>query len=180
MTKRQEAAQETRKAIIRAAAKLIEAKGLDAISIDDIAAEAGVSKGSFYTYFAHKEDVLDEIGYTEFDKIIETARSIEDPYVKISSFLIDSIEYIESRGNNMCRDWTRCSATPGDVRGKKKMEYDRKTIAELLSLDERDPEVTWILNGYYGIVFRWAMTGGEIDPVAEMRSFCEGPVKRML
>ncbi|MEZ4408658.1 MAG: TetR/AcrR family transcriptional regulator [Polyangiales bacterium] len=45
-------------AIGRAALKLFLERGTGAVSIDDIASEAGVAKGSFYTYFHDKTDVV--------------------------------------------------------------------------------------------------------------------------
>ena len=48
---RQARAAETRKRIVAAAKKLITENGFENVSIEEIAKEAGVSTGSFYTYF---------------------------------------------------------------------------------------------------------------------------------
>ncbi|MAT51668.1 MAG: hypothetical protein CMK32_10850 [Porticoccaceae bacterium] len=48
----------TRNAIIRAATRLIAEKGLDASSIDDLMATAGMARGTFYNYFQDREEVL--------------------------------------------------------------------------------------------------------------------------
>lgn len=48
-------------AIARAALDLFLERGLEAVSIDDIARAAGVAKGSFYTYFHDKGDVVDAL-----------------------------------------------------------------------------------------------------------------------
>lgn len=53
-TTRQARAVETRKKIIQAAKVLIAAKGFADTSIEDIAKQAGVSTGSFYTYFKRR------------------------------------------------------------------------------------------------------------------------------
>lgn len=178
MTKRQESAERTRQKIIEASKKLITEKGLDAVKIDDIAQEAGVSKGSFYTYFKHKEDVLLEIAYSRFDSIDEESQRVsDDPVYQLSSYLQGSIEFIADSGVRLCQGWVSSVASPDDRVGKDKLCYDRKKISSLLSLDEDHRVVTSILMEYYGIVFCWALSNGATDPVSEMRAFCKGPLQ---
>lgn len=52
-----------RRQILEAAARQFGLKGLDpgAATIDDIAAEAGLSKGSIYSYFKNKDELLEAI-----------------------------------------------------------------------------------------------------------------------
>jgi AcrR family transcriptional regulator len=56
----------TREALVKAARRVFERDGFLDARITDIAAEAGVASGSFYTYFTSKEDafaaVMEEIG----------------------------------------------------------------------------------------------------------------------
>ena len=70
-TTRQARAVETRKKIIQAAKVLIAAKGFADTSIEDIAKQAGVSTGSFYTYFKKKEDVVEALNQTDFYRLAE-------------------------------------------------------------------------------------------------------------
>jgi AcrR family transcriptional regulator len=49
--------QNSRMAILRAAAKLATIKGLDGLSIGDLAAEVGMSKSGLYAHFKSKEDL---------------------------------------------------------------------------------------------------------------------------
>lgn len=53
----------TRGEIVAAAERLVALHGLDALSIDEITAEADVAKGTFYTHFQDKEDLAAAIGY---------------------------------------------------------------------------------------------------------------------
>jgi AcrR family transcriptional regulator len=48
----------TRAAIVTAATRLFAARGFDATGIEDIASEAGVSKGALYHHYADKVEVL--------------------------------------------------------------------------------------------------------------------------
>ena len=56
---RQEKAEITKEKIIKAAMELSKEKVIQEINVEDITKRAGVSKGSFYTYFNKKEDVVD-------------------------------------------------------------------------------------------------------------------------
>ena len=61
MTMRQELALKTRENLIEAAKKVISKKGFRETSIQDITEEAGVAKGTFYTYFKTKEEIIGEL-----------------------------------------------------------------------------------------------------------------------
>jgi len=56
--RREQRSQETRANIRRAAGKLILTKGLANTTVNEIAAAAGVSKGTFYLHFKSKEDLI--------------------------------------------------------------------------------------------------------------------------
>ena len=49
---------ERRRAIIAAAEKLFDANGYAATTVDAVAAEAGIAKGSVYNYFSSKQDLF--------------------------------------------------------------------------------------------------------------------------
>ncbi|MFM7509306.1 MAG: TetR/AcrR family transcriptional regulator [Actinomycetota bacterium] len=55
-TRRQGA--ETRRKLLDAASDVLATKGFEATRIDDVVAAAGVSHGTFYLYYANKEDIL--------------------------------------------------------------------------------------------------------------------------
>jgi AcrR family transcriptional regulator len=60
---REQRAHRTRAAIRRAAGELIVAKGLQNTTVDEIAAAAGISKGTFYLHFKSKDDLVLEYAY---------------------------------------------------------------------------------------------------------------------
>ncbi|HAE22542.1 MAG TPA: hypothetical protein DCG47_09520 [Spirochaetaceae bacterium] len=57
----------TKNAIMESALKLFEQRGFDSVTIEDITTDAQVAKGSFYTYFSTKSDIIVD----EFWKIDE-------------------------------------------------------------------------------------------------------------
>ena len=75
---RQARAAETRKRIVTAAKKLIAGNGFENVSIEDIAKEAEVSTGSFYTCFKKQEDVVEELNQLNFYHLAETTNEMED------------------------------------------------------------------------------------------------------
>lgn len=73
---RKEQAQLTKKNIYEAAIALIQEKGFDAVSIEDITTRANTAKGTFYLYFKSKEDLIyhtiqmyDEISLRSYEKV---------------------------------------------------------------------------------------------------------------
>ncbi len=186
MGKRQEAAEQTRAAIVEAAEGLISAKGFESVSINDIASRAGVSVGSFYTYFGHKEDVMEEIARIRFDGVSATSDDETDAVAALSSFLIRSISYIGGLGVNLCRSWLSCSISSASVPGmpgSEKLEYDTRRIRDILAgfgLPGDGPEAVAIVRTYYGIVACWTLSNGATDPVAEMGAFCDGPLRKLM
>ncbi len=52
----------TRGELVAAAERLVAARGLDALSIDEITEEADVAKGTFYTHFTDKDDLAAAVG----------------------------------------------------------------------------------------------------------------------
>jgi AcrR family transcriptional regulator len=58
MSRRQRKKAAVREQIIAAAIKLFSRDGLDAVTVDQIAAAADIGKGTIYNYFAAKEDIV--------------------------------------------------------------------------------------------------------------------------
>jgi AcrR family transcriptional regulator len=67
---------EFRRCIVRAAEKVIVAKGFTAMTMDDIAREAQSSKATLYHYFRSKEELLLEILGQYFEEIEQGTREI--------------------------------------------------------------------------------------------------------
>jgi AcrR family transcriptional regulator len=52
--------QQTRGRIVQAARKLFNLRGFEAVSIDEVMSEAGLTRGGFYKHFASKDDLYQE------------------------------------------------------------------------------------------------------------------------
>jgi AcrR family transcriptional regulator len=71
MTKRQKQAIETKEALFDAAVALFNKKGYDNVTVEEITSRVGVAKGTFYTYFRSKSDI-----------VIEEFRNIDGYYAR--------------------------------------------------------------------------------------------------
>jgi AcrR family transcriptional regulator len=73
-----EANPEREKRILIAAAKLIEHYGFDKTTMDEIAQEAGVSKGAIYLHFKSKDDLFEALILSESDTLLERYYALLD------------------------------------------------------------------------------------------------------
>src|SRR5271170_6824461 len=77
--------------IVDAAARVFHEKGYDATSIQDIADEVGLLKGSVYYYISSKEDVLFELlqdaHRAAFTSVSEALNFDGDPLQKVHTFV---------------------------------------------------------------------------------------------
>lgn len=67
LTKRKLQSIESREKIFKSAISMIKSKGFDKVTIEDICAQAKVSKGLFYNYFSSKDQIVVE-QFLEIDK----------------------------------------------------------------------------------------------------------------
>lgn len=191
MGKRQTAAMQTRLSVIAAAEKLISEKGFEGVTIDDIAREAGVAKGTFYTYFKRKEDVVSEIAQSNFVNIQKKSMQINgDVCDRLSFFLTDSMRYIVETGLKICQQWLKNVVEPQDKDGKRKLLYDKGVIEgilnQALASGELVPETPiadireWIVAEYYGVVACWGILDGAIEPISILEGYCQGQLRDSL
>lgn len=184
MGKRQVAAMQTRLKVIAAAEKLIAERGFESVTVDDIAAEAGVAKGTFYTYFKRKEDVVWEIAGPNFASLQERAKASDGDVVeKLDAYLTESMKLIVETGLKIAQQWIKTVVDPSDPDGKGKLIYDLGVIREFLELAVESGELTddtpvdqlhqWIAAEYYGIVLNWCILDGAIDPTELLSDYCK-------
>ena len=184
MGKKQIAAERTRRKIMEASEKLIAARGFDNVTVDEITAEAGVSKGSFYTYFKRKEDVVGEIAHEHFETVRARSDELESGVCdKIAAFLTESMRYIVKSGVKLAQQWLKCGMEPElttDVSNK--FAYDMRVVREILDAAVKSGKLSpetpvekicrFVTVEYYGAVACWSLTNGEFDPVGLLEDYC--------
>jgi nitrite reductase/ring-hydroxylating ferredoxin subunit len=99
----QERSRDTRRRLVRTAMRLWTERGFESgiedTTADEIVQAAGVTKGTFYFHFAHKEEILLELGYQtatllyeEAARCVKAKRSIEDSLRKVTNTLATSVK----------------------------------------------------------------------------------------
>ena len=87
------------RALYLAAYELFTEKGITETAISDIVKKAGVAKGTFYTYFENKEDILERIVLNKGMKVLDEAliatkeKNINDFSEGLFCFIDYIIEY---------------------------------------------------------------------------------------
>jgi AcrR family transcriptional regulator len=91
---------ETKKTLFKTALKLFAKYGYDQVTIDDIVKKSGTSKGSFYTHFKSKDQIMldqfkeNDIHYEKWLK--DSAHSIESATDQLLSFVQYTTNYISN------------------------------------------------------------------------------------
>lgn len=187
MTNRQNAALQTKRKLIAAALELIKSNGFNAINVEDITREAGVAKGTFYTYFKRKEDIVLEISRAPFAEIadeLEAMRAL--PLIdKLSHYVRRFMQCVQFCGIHICRQWTRDVLDPNEVPENKdaqKWQYDVNMLQNILKNAVQNGELkkntpidlfTHILIcQMYGMMTCWCMSDGKFDPLDWTDRFC--------
>jgi AcrR family transcriptional regulator len=87
-------AQETVRAILEATVQILDREGLDAATTTRVAEVAGVSIGSLYQYFSHRDEILRALQVREFDRTLALMERIladsnidDDPIATVRAVL---------------------------------------------------------------------------------------------
>lgn len=99
MNLKQQQAQTSRQNFIRSAISLIEEKGYNGMTVQDICEKTGKSIGAFYHHFSSKEDVI-IAAYKEFDDFLQESYRLEgfDRWDQAVAYLLDA--YLDYACNN--------------------------------------------------------------------------------
>lgn len=116
MTSRAESAAVTRRALLDAAAELLDLGGPDAVTLREVGARAGVSRGASYRHFADKDSLLGAVAAECWERIGDRAQALRaDPTRSASGRLRAALGAITDLGRARPHRYRiMCSAPPGD------------------------------------------------------------------
>jgi len=122
------ASKQTKSKIVTAAWKLFYENGYENTTVDEIIAESGTSKGSFYHYFEGKDALLGSLAYLFDEKYTELSKSITDDMNSIDVLYMLNRELFGMIENRIDLDLlTRLYSTQLTTKGEKHL-LDRNRV----------------------------------------------------
>ncbi|MCP2266327.1 TetR/AcrR family transcriptional regulator [Promicromonospora thailandica] len=101
MVTRTETAAATRRALLRAAAELLDTGGPDAVTLREVGARAGVSRGAPYGHFRNKEHLLTRLAIDAWDALADTVQELRNddaaPTARLERALLALIDVARRR-----------------------------------------------------------------------------------
>jgi len=195
MTNRQISSAQTRAKLIRTAMVLFQTNGVENTSVSQITRAAGVAKGTFYTYFARKEDIVVATFCAPFAEIVDELAQMSGAAVtdKLSHYCRRFMECAECNGINVCRGWIQdvlSQINTHQNRDKCKWFNDVDVVQEILNVAIKNKELAkntpvplfahMIISHLYGMMVCWCMSGGEFEPLVWVDKFSTTHLQKVL
>lgn len=194
MTNRQIAAAKTREKLVETAKEIICEKGLSNTSVDEITEKSGVSKGTFYTYFKRKEDIVFELSKGMFAAILENAIHFEGAFLaKLTNYMVNFAGYIEKSSLKLCQEWIKTVVVPElveDEEQRGKLNSHIAAVQELLrhgvgngqlKPDTPVSELSFVVTDLlYGQMLCWCLSSGAYSYAERTEQFCKTYLSNLL
>ena len=156
--------------VLEVAEKLFDKKGFEAVSMDEIAFETGISKSTVYVYFKSKQIIWDSIVCRYMEQLLEDARnaadgegSFEDRYYKLCFDIADKFE----------KHPLFCKATLGRISMDMEQEVYKKIydvgeqtngeIARFIRSGIEEGRVRKDIDIYPAVIMMWSSISGIIS-----------------
>ncbi len=188
-------AERTKAKLMESARRLISEKGFDNVSVEDITKDSGVAKGTFYHYFACKEDVVSELSNAATQATIARAIAYEGDVLERCCFYFYEIyKDCEWNGVRLVRQWLHGNLDPSAsaVANEEVLCGIYKALEEILSahLGERPGELTKdapidilcrvMVSHCIGVVTVWCMLGGSFHLAEESKIYMRFDVENLI
>lgn len=108
----------TREAIQQAALRLFAEHGYDGVTVERIAAEAGVSHTTFFRYFPTKEDVVLSDNYDPLIARFVAARGEADPVERVRRGIAEALALLDEHEMVVVRERTRLMLSASALRAR--------------------------------------------------------------
>ncbi len=160
---REERKRKTKKAIIKAAVKLFSEKGFEKTSIEELAREAGIGKGTIYTYFQTKTEIFhafceEELEYI-FEELIHNTDSNAPLIDQLLTIYMGEFRYV-TKNKEFGRIFMQQIIFPLEVEHLKMNELDDKWLnlmyeiyakAQARNELRKDIDLLFIAGHFYGL-----------------------------
>ncbi|OZM74361.1 TetR family transcriptional regulator [Amycolatopsis antarctica] len=158
MVTRAESAAVTRRALLDAAAELLDLGGPGAVTLREVGARAGVTRGAPYRHFADKDSLLTAVATESWERISDQVRALRiDPALPASEKLRGALRVLIGVGREQPHLYqVMCSAPAGDptaaqrAAGRSQDEF-REIVAALVGERDARHYGALLLAGAHGI-----------------------------
>ncbi|HID92614.1 MAG TPA: TetR/AcrR family transcriptional regulator [bacterium (Candidatus Stahlbacteria)] len=169
---------EKRDIILKVAQNLFARYGLKKTTVDEIARDARVSKGTIYHYFKSKEDIFSAVVERESkilkDKIKEAIEKEDPPQKKLRAFVLTKIHYMRELVNlyNVTKDIVTEVLPQLETARKSYFDDEIKIVKEILTegvekriftIKKIDLTALAMISALKGLEYPWVMHGKSID-----------------
>ncbi|MDD2972254.1 MAG: TetR/AcrR family transcriptional regulator [Lachnospiraceae bacterium] len=176
----------TKSKIVTAAWKLFYNQGYEDTTIEEIIAESGTSKGSFYHYFEGKDALLSSLSYMFDEKYEELSETLTEDRNSYDVLLYLNHELFQMIENTVDFDLLcRLFSTQLTTRGEKHlMDNNRvyyKLLRKIISRGREKGELTNDMTAneivkYYalcerGMMYDWCLSNGSYSLIEYSRNF---------
>lgn len=134
---REKKKKQTRSAILKAAQHLFSKKGYDNTSIDELAKQAGIGKGTIYSYFQAKSEIFLAFCEEQFQFVYQELIDKSDPDAplikQLMTIFMGEFQFV-SRDKEFGRILMRETIFPKDLTDDRSREIDNKYIDLLVPI----------------------------------------------
>ncbi len=188
-------AERTKAKLMESARRLISEKGFDNVSVEDITKDSGVAKGTFYHYFACKEDVVCELSSVATKATIARAIAYEGDVIERCCFYFYEIyKDCEWNGVRLVRQWLHENLDPSAsaMANEEVLSGIYKALSQILSTHqgERSGELAAdapvdmlsriLVSHCIGVVTVWCMLGGSFPLAEESKIYMRFDVENLI
>jgi AcrR family transcriptional regulator len=179
-SKRRIQAEETRDRIYKSAINLMKTKGYENFTVSEVCREAGVSVGSFYSYFVTKYDILVEI----FKKADDYFKDVVEENLMKGNGLDEIVlyfryygTYINMTGTDLQKQLFSPKSKMYATKGRYMVELLRKVIARGQEIGDITSDMTTdeilelLLITARGVSFDWCVKDGEYDVISRIEDY---------
>lgn len=182
MTKRKIQASKTRKKIFNVAIGLMEKRGFNNMTIEDICKKAGVSVGTFYHHYKSKEDVFFEL-YQKSDAFFkdEVAPFMEDESLNTSDKVVLYFKYYARYNSDKDLEYVRQLYSTKNKFFIDESRFMIVLLIEIIAKGQEENEIAldmsardiavYLLIVSRGIIFDWCLHEADYDLEEKMKIY---------
>ncbi len=171
--------------ILAAAREVMDQRGVEAATMEEIAQAAGVAKGTLYLYFTNKDDLIHALMFQvgenirrDLAGIVESSLAPVEKLLKVMSILMDNLERERLLFPVYMRDLVQWSQQGGEIRFPRVKALEEEIVGLITRLFaegivrgkfmDADPRLlTFLLRGLVRAVGYYQMTSPRGDVVKE-------------